>query len=329
MGNRTLGAKIWQRLLSLVAVGGALAAWTPSLLAAQAFQESAGQVVMQGENADSKVARNGITWTSGTSVSGYSGSGYLEALPNTGVTYNTSYTTSSPELVYNVTFTTTGTYYVWVRGSAPSGTDDTVHAGIDGTGPASADRIGGFPTSWAWKRDTMDSVPATLVIPTPGLHTIHIWMREDGVRVDKVLLRTSSSSTAPSGTGPAESPRVTVGPPPDTTPPSGSVSINGGAAGTNNVNVTLTLAATDNSGTVSQMQFSNDGASYSAAEPYGTSKAWMLPTGDGTKTIYVKFADQAGNWSSASNDSIVLDTIPPQISITSPSNGAVIVAPSQ
>lgn len=32
--------------------------------------------------------------------------------------------------------------------------------------------------------------------------------REDGIKVDKLLLRTSSSSKAPSGTGPAESPRT-------------------------------------------------------------------------------------------------------------------------
>ncbi len=301
----------------------------PSLAwAATAFQESSGQVVIDAEHYNSKVPRNGQDWVLKTTTTGYAGSGYLEALPNTGISYNTGYVTSSPELVYNVQFATTGTYYVWVRGIGATGSDDSLHAGLDGTGPASADRISGIGTTWNWKRDTMDAAPATLVIASPGLHTIHLWMREDGLKVDKVLLRTSSSSTAPSGTGPAESPRVTVGPPPDTTPPTGSVTINGGSAATNNTAVTLSLSATDNSGTVTQMQCSSDGTTFTPAEPYKTSTSWTLPAGDGQKTVYVKFGDAAGNWSSPVSDAINLDTTPPQIAITSPSDGAVIPAPT-
>ncbi len=174
-----------------------------------AFQESSGQVVMEAEHYDGKIPRQSHDWLLETSLTGYAGTGYLQVLPNTGATINTGYTTTSPELVFNVTFTTTGTYYVWIRGSADSGSDDSCHAGLDGVGPASADRMSGFTSSWVWKRTTMDnSAPATLVITTPGRHTIHLWMREDGLRVDKLLLRKSSSSTAPSGNGPAESPRV-------------------------------------------------------------------------------------------------------------------------
>ncbi|MBI4004147.1 MAG: hypothetical protein HY353_03915, partial [Candidatus Omnitrophica bacterium] len=114
----------------------------------------------------------------------------------------------SPELVYHVHFSTPGTYYVWVRGYGESGNDDSIHAGIDGTGPSSADRIEGFTTSWTWSRDTRDGVVATLKVPSAGLHTLHLWMREDGFRVDRFLLRTDSSGTAPAGIGPAESPRV-------------------------------------------------------------------------------------------------------------------------
>ena len=176
-------------------------------------------------------------------------------------------------------------------------------------------------TAWVWKSQTLDGMAPTLVISTAGLHTIHLWMREDGMRADKILLRTSSSSTAPSGTGPSESSRITVG---DTTPPVGTVTVNGAATVTNTTAVTLTLSATDDSGTVTQMKFSNDGASYSTAEPYGTSKSWTLTSGDGTKTVYVKFADAAGNWSAATTDTITLDTTPPQLTITSPADGSVI-----
>jgi lysophospholipase L1-like esterase len=129
----------------------------------------------------------------------------VEALPNMGTGITAGYTTTSPELVYNVNFTSTGTYYVWIRGAAPSTADDSLHAGIDGTAPTTADEIAGFLPGWAWNRTTRDGTPAKLIVPSPGLHTVHLWMREDGMRVDKVLLRKSSSASAPDGAGPSES----------------------------------------------------------------------------------------------------------------------------
>ena len=117
--------------------------------------------------------------------------------------------------------------------------------------------------------------------------------------------------------------------PPDTTPPTGSVVINSGAPATNSTAVTLTLSATDDRGTVAQLQCSNDGATFAAAQPYATSVPWTLTTGDGQKTVYVKFKDTAGNWSTPpSTATITLDTTPPQVSFTSPVDGAVITAPS-
>jgi YD repeat-containing protein len=108
------------------------------------------------------------------------------------------------------------------------------------------------------------------------------------------------------------------------TPPSdefGTVTINSGAAYTNNVNVTLTLTCTDAQG-CSQMQFSNDNVNYSTPETYAATKAWTLTTGDGTKTVYAKFRDAGGNWSTFCSDSILLDTTPPTGTITIHSGAA-------
>ncbi|MBI3324332.1 MAG: hypothetical protein HYZ92_03535 [Candidatus Omnitrophica bacterium] len=278
--------------------------------------------MMEAERYDAKIARGGKDWVAGSAKTGYAGTGYLECLPNAGSTIDTGFTTTSAELKYNVQVATTGTYYIWIRGWGPSGNDDSAHAGIDGTGPAAADRISPFQPAWVWNNATMDNAPAKMTVSSAGVHTIHLWMREDGFIVDKILLRTSSSSTAPSGTGPAESPRVTVGT--DTTPPIGTVTINSGAATTNTTAVTLALSATDSGGTVSQMQCSNDGVSYSTPEAYATTKSWTLTGGDGTKTVYAKFKDAAGNWSSAATDTITLDTTPPLITISSPADGAVL-----
>ena len=110
----------------------------------------------------------------------------------------------------------------------------------------------------------------------------------------------------------------------DTTPPTGTITIDGGAALTNTTAVTLTLAATDDSGTVSQMQCSNDNVTYSTPEPYATTKSWTLTSGEGTKTVYAKFQDPAGSWSSAVSDTIILDTTAPQVVITYPHNGMLL-----
>ena len=169
------------------------------------FQESGGQVVMEAEHFHSNVPRAGDSWslTSNTSASGGQ---VLSVGPDNGTSFNTGYTTGSPQLGFQVNFVTTGTYNVWVRGIGPNADGDSCHAGIDGTGPGSADRMSTFGTSLTWSRSTMDGNVATIVVTTPGIHTINIWMREDGFVFDKLIL-TTNGSFSPSGAGPAESPR--------------------------------------------------------------------------------------------------------------------------
>ncbi len=112
---------------------------------------------------------------------------------------------------------------------------------------------------------------------------------------------------------------VAVVPPPpsptDITPPTGTIIINDGALYVNNKNVTLNLSASDVSGVV-QMRFSNGGA-YSEFEPYADTKQWALSSsGDGDKTVRVKFTDGVGNENSPGIPAkIILDTAPPIITL--------------
>jgi regulation of enolase protein 1 (concanavalin A-like superfamily) len=170
-----------------------------------AFQQDPGAdglLVMEAENFQGNVAQGGHTWDA-TTPSGASGSARV-ANPNIGVNNDTGYTTNSPRLDYRVYFAKAGTHQVWVRGIGASGSDDSCHVGLDGAATASSDRISSFFTTWTWSRDTMDGVAATISIAAPGLHTINLWMREDGFVVDKLLL-TTNSGYVPTGTGPAES----------------------------------------------------------------------------------------------------------------------------
>ncbi len=102
----------------------------------------------------------------------------------------------------------------------------------------------------------------------------------------------------------------------------GAVSINKGVSYVHEASVTVDYMVSDVSG-VAEMQFSNDGISWSALEPYAPTKDWALTPGDGTKTVYVKFKDNAGYWSQVYTASVVLDTTTPVVTISSPIPGGV------
>jgi len=100
----------------------------------------------------------------------------------------------------------------------------------------------------------------------------------------------------------------------DTTPPTGTIVIAGGATYTNALQVVLTLSASDTGGSgVSQMQFSYDGVTFGAAIAYNTTTLYTLPSGDGLKFVYVRYVDGAGNVSLVYSDGITLDTTPPGV----------------
>jgi hypothetical protein len=95
-----------------------------------------------------------------------------------------------------------------------------------------------------------------------------------------------------------------------TGPVAGGLTINGGALNSTSPNTTLAVSAsdaTDNASDLS-MSFSNDGTTWSAWQPYSTTASWTLTSGDGSKTVYGKFKDPAGNVSSVVSDTIDLDT---------------------
>ncbi|EKD56256.1 MAG: hypothetical protein ACD_58C00245G0002 [uncultured bacterium] len=106
--------------------------------------------------------------------------------------------------------------------------------------------------------------------------------------------------------------------------PTGTIAINNSANYTKSNNVTLNLSTTDTSG-VKSMAFSNNGVDFTAWENYAVSKTYSLPTGDGTKTVYTKFMDKAGNISLIISDTIILDTVNPSdaVVVDTPNGGTV------
>jgi hypothetical protein len=96
----------------------------------------------------------------------------------------------------------------------------------------------------------------------------------------------------------------------DTTAPGVTFAINGDAPLTNNPAVNLTMTGAD----AAEMQFSNDGAAWSGWTAYAASYDWVLSDGDGEKTVYGQFRDEAGNLTETS-DTITLDTTAPDVPV--------------
>ena len=188
-------------------------------LGAQPFQQDTGPdgiVCMEAENFDLNTPRPPHTWelVSRTSnnfapADGFSGGFAMQSTPTTlaggsGITSNVA--TTSPQLDYVVKFVKTGTYYVWILGYGMDGNSDSLHTGLDGEEPVTSATMSGFNGVYNWSSQIMNGGRPTIEVKTAGDHTVNVWMREDGLTVDKILLTTNADYT-PTEQGPPESPR--------------------------------------------------------------------------------------------------------------------------
>lgn len=99
--------------------------------------------------------------------------------------------------------------------------------------------------------------------------------------------------------------------------PLGNLSINGGALGTNDPNVTLTLQASDKLSGVANITLDAGGGQVEMLERparFATTKSFplQLPAGEGERRVRIRVVDQAGNVAEL-KASILVDTSPPRI----------------
>ena len=93
----------------------------------------------------------------------------------------------------------------------------------------------------------------------------------------------------------------------DTTAPTGTIIINGGAATTKTRSITLGLTWADGTGAgVTRMRFSDDGTHWSYWTSPEASHKYTLPAGLGYHTVRVQYLDGANNYSAVYNDYIKL-----------------------
>ena len=104
----------------------------------------------------------------------------------------------------------------------------------------------------------------------------------------------------------------------DGTPPSATISINNGATYTTTTSVTLSLTYSDGGSGVDKCRYKNSGGSWTSWQACTPTKAWTLTSGDGTKTVYYRVRDKAGNIRQV-YDTIILDTTNPPAPVISSS----------
>ncbi|MDI6707498.1 MAG: hypothetical protein QME47_00155 [Candidatus Thermoplasmatota archaeon] len=91
-----------------------------------------------------------------------------------------------------------------------------------------------------------------------------------------------------------------------------SITINSGATYTNSTSIQLSLSAYDLLSGLWQMQFSNDGSSWSEWRDWNESVSWSLASGsDGERKVFFRVRDKAGNQAPSIYDTIILDQTPP------------------
>lgn len=145
---------------------------------------------------------------------------------------------------------------------------------------------------------------ATGTVTNDGKFDITVTLVQNAVNTLSVTAKDVAGNTSPAATVP-----ITY----DTVVPTGTIVINGGAAYTNSRSATLSLRANPDLSGVTEMNVAN-ASSYQGWEPYATTRTWTLSTGDGLKTVRVKYRDAAGNETATGiAATITVDTVAPVV----------------
>ena len=132
----------------------------------------------------------GVKWTLVTSGP-HSGKGSMQALPNGDDLVNAVNARFSPRLDYKVLLAS-GTYYVWICADCPDSRSNSVHVGLNlriFTVDKEKKKSGGLSRGKpGWTR-----LPETMAVSRKGTHTLNVWMREDGVKIDRIILTQNRS----------------------------------------------------------------------------------------------------------------------------------------
>lgn len=106
-------------------------------------------------------------------------------------TSNPDFRKASPELVYKIDFTTPGYYYVWARVRTVDYDGEGFYFSED------QKEFGGWISDywthntdekWTWVKVTKGDGSRFFVETANSTHSYHIWMREDGIAIDRIFM---------------------------------------------------------------------------------------------------------------------------------------------
>lgn len=167
-------------------------------------------VVMEAENFSENTPNGTASWSLTDSPEDYSGEGIMMAVCSSPFATAESALTGSAVLTYKIKFIQSGTHYIWARASRTGGSDDSFHAGIDGTIGETSTFIN-FEGDVSAEKDTLIWIywcnpaasAASVEVPSSGVHNFNIYIRENGFKVDKFIL-TTNQQYVPDSLGPNE-----------------------------------------------------------------------------------------------------------------------------
>ncbi len=169
------------------------------------YLEQNGLLVLEAENGSQ--SQTSHIWQTQTEQTGYDGTGYIRVLPDAGQKFEETDLVAAPQQSFAIYATNPATYTVWIRGMAPDAAGDSVHIMLNGQ--PEAEFLTGFNDEWSWSSTSLDNSPMILDLSSSGSYTLSLAMREDGLRIDRLLLVTDTNFI-PNGTGPAASPLQTI-----------------------------------------------------------------------------------------------------------------------
>lgn len=162
------------------------------------FQMTDGTVVMEAESYHAQDLNGSNHAWELSAAPLASGDSCMSVNPDADYTWSESIALEyAPRLDFRVNFTSTGTFYLHLRGDPRSGGagNDSCLAGLNGSfGPAYD--FDDAQASWSWRQQGF-------WVNREGAHVVSVWARDDGFCLDKIVLSTNPNS--PSGEGPAES----------------------------------------------------------------------------------------------------------------------------
>jgi hypothetical protein len=179
---------------------------TPSRSGVTGYVEANGYVAIEAEHFTSKVDRGDATWQVFSQLGRGAGDA-VKTTPDLSSSVTTNLASASPELDYDITFFTTGSFTVTVYRLPTLNTTGSCRLaiGLDGTAPqtltgANSDSNSGWSANVT---SQIEKLTATIQVTSAGVHTLKLFKVDPSIVVDRIVVDTGGVKT--SYLGPPES----------------------------------------------------------------------------------------------------------------------------